>query len=173
MTVWRLIFVLILFSSCGTEGKAPESTYADIKGYFHKESNRLSKSKAKVNKTVSRNGVSETKENISPEWDTELSLFAESDINKPAWSNSYNVSHENGDILYTANDSKLRTRSVRIAKNQQGRITKLYILNSTKNYLYSSSEELLYMPDSLYQIIKKQDVLLIGNNSYKISGFFR
>jgi hypothetical protein len=172
MTGWRLIFLFLVLASCTTE-KVTERRYVDLKGFVTEEVSRLGKSKTKVNKTVSRNGSSESKESISPDWDTELSLFSESDINKPAWSNSYVVSENNNSTSYTATDSKLRTRSILIRKNRDGGIAQLSIVNSTKNYLYSSSEELLYIPDSLYQIIKKQDVLLLGNNSYKISGFFK
>ena len=172
MTGKRLIFVFFILASCGRTETVPERKYLDLKGFFTDEVNHLKKLKIKVNKTVSRNGISESKVNISPDWDTELSLFSESDINKPAWSNSYVVRNKGGSTSYTAVDSKLRTRSILIRKNKNGRIDRLSIVNRTKNHLYSSSEELLYIPDSLYQIIKKQDVLFLGNNSYKISGFF-
>ncbi len=173
MTGWRLIFLSLVLVSCSGSGKVSERRYMDLKGFFESEVSRLGKLKSRINKTVSRNGVSESKENISPDWGAELSLFSGSDINKPAWSNSYIVSDSNGNTLYTATDSKLRTRSILIRKNKNGGITQLSIINKTTNHLYSSSEELLYIPDSLYQIIKKQDVLLLGNNSYKISGFFK
>lgn len=173
MTNRLLIFSLLVFASCGEKEKVPQRRYIDMKGFFTNEVSRLDKLNTKVNKTVSRNGVSESKVNISPDWNMELSLFSESDINKPAWSNSYIVRNDGGSTLYTATDNKLRTRSISIARNKNGRITRLSIVNSTTNYLYNSSEELLYIPDSLYRIVKKQDVLLLGKNSYKISGFFK
>jgi hypothetical protein len=127
----------------------------------------------KVDKTVSRNSVSENRENISPNWDAEFSMFAESDINKPAWTDSYTVRTDSSGTSYTAIDNKLRTRSIRLKKNKSGSIIEVAVVNLTKNYLYSSSEELLYIPDSLYRILKKQDVILLGNNSYEISGIFK
>lgn len=169
----RVIFLILLISSCQGPEQVQEKKYVDLKAFFTDEISRLSKQKITVDKTVSRNGISESKKNIAPDWETELSLFLESDINKPAWSNSYLVDNNNDIISYTSADTKLRTRSIRITKNMKGHIEEVSIVNSTKNPLYASSEELLYIRDSLYQIIKKQDVFLLGNNNYKISGFFK
>ncbi|WP_139377336.1 hypothetical protein [Daejeonella lutea] len=147
--------------------------YVDLKTFFSEEITRLTKQKTYVDKTVSRNGVSESRNNILPDWESELSLFIESDINKPAWSSSYTINNDNSITTYTAADSKLRTRSIKIKKNTAGEIKTVSIVNMTNNALYSSSEELSYSPDSLYQIIKRQDVLFLGNNNYKISGIFK
>lgn len=168
----KLAFVCIILVSCQAAEKVGESKFQDIRGFFVEEVKRLEKQKTTVNKTVYRNGISERQENISPVWKTELSLFSESDINKPAWRESYSVRKTNFLISYTALNNKLRTRSIRIKKNKSGRLIELAVVNRTSNYLYSSSEELLYIPDSLYRIIKKQDVVFLGKNSYKITGFF-
>ncbi len=145
----------------------------DLKGFFEQEAIRLSKTSATVEKTVSRNGISESKKDISPDWNIELSLFTESDINKPAWKDSYRISKDSTGTSYIALDNKLRTRSIRIRKNRQGDLSELVIFNRIANNLYSSTEELKYIPDSLYRIIKTQDVILLGNNNYEISGIFR
>ncbi len=173
MTGRRWIFACLILASCSGAEQVSDRRYVDLKGFFRDEAIRLEKLKFKVSKTVSRNGVSESRRNISPNWDTELSLFAESDINKPAWSDSYMVRNTSSTTSYTALDDKLRTRSIHIKKNKSGSITELVMVNITKNYLYSASEELRYIPDSLYRIIKKQEVILLGNNSYEISGIFK
>ena len=167
---WAL--ACFIFVSCGGTEEVHKRKFHDIKGYFSEEVKRLENHKTSINKTVSRNGISEQKENISPDWNTELALFSESDINKPAWSDSYKVSTESNVVSYIALDDKLRTRSIVIRKNENGKWTELAVVNRTSNYLYSSSEELLYIPDSLYRIIKKQDVILLGKNDYQISGIF-
>ncbi len=173
MSVKKLALACFIFASCSGAGKVEERRFPDIKGFFSDEVRRLEKQKITVNKTVSRNGVSESKENFSPDWNIELSLFSESDINKPAWSDSYMASKDSSYITYTALDSKLRTRSIMIKKNIRGRLVELAVVNNTSNYLYNSSEELLYIPDSIYRIIKKQDVILLGKNNYEISAVFQ
>ncbi len=169
----RLVFLFLVLSSCNAPGKVKERKYIDLKSYFSTEIKRLTQQKTKVDKTVSRNDISESKKNIIPGWETELSLFSESDINKPAWTDSYKVAEENGVTSYTAVDSTLRTRLIVIHKDKSDKIIEVSIVNRTANYLYSSSEELRYIPDSLYQIVKKQDVLLMGSNNYKIFGDFK
>lgn len=172
MTGKKLALTCFIFVSCGSTDQVSQRRFEDIKGYFNQEVERLNKVKTTISKTVSRNGVSEHKKNISPEWSTELALFSESDINKPAWSDSYKVNTDGNTISYIALDDELRTRSVVIKKSQNGKWIELAAVNRTSNYLYSSSEELLYIPDSLYRIIKKQDVVLLGKNHYQITGTF-
>ena len=173
MSVKKLAVACLIFASCSGAEQVRERKFVDIHGYVSDEIKHLEKQKVSVNKTVSRNGVSESKKNFSPDWNTELTLFSDSDINKPAWRDSYRVDSDSNQTSYTALDNKLRTRSILIKKNNSGKITELAIVNRTSNYLYSSSEELLYIPDSLYRIIKKQDVILLGKNNYEISGFFQ
>jgi hypothetical protein len=168
----RFAFLCFVFLSCNETEEVRVNKFRDIRGFFSEEAKRLEKQKTIVNKTVRRNGIFEKKNNISPVWDTELSLFSESDINKPAWRDSYRVHIDSTGTSYTALDNKLRTRSIRIKKNKMDKLIELTVVNRTSNYLYSSSEELLYIPDSLYRIIKIQDVVLLGKNSYEINGIF-
>lgn len=142
----------------------------DLKGFFTSEAKRLKQGQVKVDKTVSRNGISESREGIIPDWEREVQLFTESDINKPAWNKSYKVTASDSAILYSVLDSGLRTRSVSIRKDNQGRIREISISNSTRNELYQTSEELTYIPDSMYRIVKKQDVIILGRNEYEIKG---
>ena len=172
MTGKKLLLVCFMLVSCQEPEQVGQSRFQDIRGFFVKEVKRLEKQKITVDKIVRRNGISERQENISPVWNTELSLFSESDINKPAWRESYSVHKNNTTISYTALDNKRRTRAIRIKRNKMGKLIELAVVNRTSNYLYSSSEELLYIPDSLYRIIKMQNVILLGKNSYEITGVF-
>ena len=166
-----LFFAILVFSSCRQSESSPETkAYADVKGFFETEIARLEKTNPEVYKTVARNQASETRSVGNINWKTELSLFSESDINKPAWKNSYKVLNQAGKIIYLASDSSLRTREISINKDRDGKIRKIKILNHTQNMLYTSTEQLTYIPDSLYQISKQQHVVLIGNNQYYIQG---
>jgi hypothetical protein len=164
-----VLCMLILVSCAKPEQKTP-NRYLDLRKLFETEASRLAKLDPKVNKTVSRNQVSETKKDISIDWKNELSLFMESDINKPAWRDSYRIDESKTDLLYTALDSNLRTRSIHIKKNLNGKLMHVFIVNKTHNNLYQSSEELSYIPDSMYHIVKQQHVILLGDNRYEITG---
>jgi hypothetical protein len=145
--------------------------YFDIKGYFTKESMRLTKQNKPVLKTVTHNGVTESKKVHITNWEQELSLFEESDINRPAWKNSYKVINNDDSLFfYKANDDELRVREI-IVKMSKNKVKWIVIVNQTpKNMLYQTTERLKYFPDSLYLIRKVQKVRLMGTNNYRIQG---
>lgn len=167
------IFILFILISCRDTEQKSAPRYMDLKGFFEGESLRLQNLKLKIRKSVGRNGIFESKNNISVDWKNEFSLFTESDINKPAWINSYKITGDSINIFYTAIDSNLHTRSIHIKKDTYGRLVLISILNYTRNNLYKSSESLSYAPDSIYKIVKHQDVLLLGNNKYEITGILK
>ena len=167
------IFIIFILISCRDTEQKSTTRYMDLKGFFEGESNRLQKLNIKIKKSVGRNGIFETKNNITVDWKNELSLFTESDINKPAWNNRYKITGDSINIFYKAIDSNLHTRSIHIKKDSSGRLVHISILNYTSNNLYNSSESLSYTPDSIYKIVKHQDVLLLGNNKYEITGILK
>jgi hypothetical protein len=58
-------------------------------------------------------------------------------------------------------------------KKACGKVNYVLILNYSENLLYTNTEKLSYFPDSLYEVVKRQRVRLIGENRYKIQGFFK
>ncbi len=173
MSSRTLILVLLMLVSCAEPEERSVTRYMNIKGFFEAEVQRLTENNKLVDKTVKRNEISETKTGISVNWINELSLFIESDINKPAWRDSYKITEDSSEVIYMALDSNLRTRSIHIKKDARDRIRNISIMNRTKNNLYQSSEQLNYVPDSIYKIDKSQQVLLLGNNRYQIIGVFK
>ncbi len=165
------ILFLIFISSCSNpEEMKTKTAFFDIKGFFETEVKRLTNKKSTVNKSVRQNEQSEIKKNLSVDWNNELALFIASDINKPAWKDSYTISGDSVHFSYVAIDTNLRTISVEIKKDLQGRPVFFKIKNMTRSRLYESSEELTYIPDSIYTINKNQSVRFLGKNTYQISG---
>src|SRR5688572_13222886 len=92
----RLTYITILciafgFTSCSNPEVNSVKNYVDIKGFFENEIKRLTKTNTRVNKTVSSFNKIESKIVANINWKNELSLFVSSDINKPAWKNSYKL----------------------------------------------------------------------------------
>lgn len=171
-----LTIVGSLLSACsGSNSSTPNlrtDVYFDVKGFFEEEAQRLAKDTNLIHKEISRNGgEKESKSLIIKDWLKEFSLFIESDINKPAWTSSYEISHEGAAIIYTSNDPELRTKRISIAKDGET-VESITIHNEVENKLYKSVEELYYSPDSIYRIEKLQDVRVIGTNHYLITGSF-
>ena len=167
-----LLFAALTLFACSQPKTKETKAYRDLKGFFESEALRLQRAKAEVKKTVGRNSDSETKVIKNINWKTELSLFTESDINKPAWRDSYKVLQQSGKTTYLATDSNLRTRELSFIIDAKGKITKVNIVNQAQNLLYSTTEQLIYIPDSIYQINKQQHVVLLGENRYLIIGKF-
>jgi hypothetical protein len=170
--------LLLIIQSCKNDSRAGNDTgrYFDLKKYFASEAARLKKSHPLVTKTASHNSEKETKKVNVQDWSGELGLFSESDINKPAWKASYAVSDADGITTYNAIDPNLKTRYI-IVKKQHGKIKLILIFNHAKTtlfgkVLYETTERLSYVPDSLYQIEKRQYVRTLGLNNYYIKGLF-
>lgn len=175
----RLHTLLQLFSgmilatclvSCRPDIKADASQkYFDVKGYFTASAARLAKLNPTVTKMVDHNRVNETKTVKIANWQQELDLFIASDINKPAWRNSYTVTADDSVTIYRSTDKTLKTYQIMIKRDKQ-KIKWILIFNYTKNILYSNTEQLTYYPDSVYKIDKVQQVRLIGRNVYQVHG---
>lgn len=171
--MYRKLFILltVFITACtGREEMKTKSAFFDIKGFFEAEAKRLTINSKVVDKSIKQNGLSEVKKGISVDWENELALFIASDINKPSWMDSYKVSGDSVQVTYLAIDTNLRTRFLVIKKDKQGRAVYFRIKNITRSKLYESSEELIYIPDSIYTINKNQRVRFLGNNNYQISG---
>jgi len=147
--------------------------FFDLKKLIHADSARLTQAKVRVFKTVTHNNSgSQTKQVSIADWGRELNLFAASDINKPAWRQSYTTQKAGDSTTYLATDEKLTMQRMVVYK-KQGKVLQIHITNTTKNLLSQSAEQLIYYPDSLYIINKQQQVMLLGRNSYLIKGIIK
>ncbi len=160
--------------ACKPDKAQPNGTlkYFDVAGYFKADTSKLQKQNPEVNKTVTHNGVTENKTVRIPNWGQELNLFIQSDINRPAWKNSYTVLNTDSLIVYKAKTPDLHTVEIMIRKDK-AKVKWVLIFNHTKNLLYETREKLSYYPDSAYQIEKWQKVRLMGKNFYKIDGVLK
>jgi len=157
--------------SCAPDVKEKKTAlkYFDVKGFFKKEINKFNRQNNPVLKTITYNGASETKKVKISNWGKELSFFELSDINKPAWNDSYSVEQTDEFLIYRAKFPELKMREMVIKKENQ-KIKWILIGNLTKNMLYQTSEKLTYYPDSVYLIEKRQKVRFLGINTYSIKG---
>lgn len=166
--------VLLGIASCKRDSNAAADTgkFFDIKGFFEADSARLTKENPLITKTVTHNKIPETQKVHISNWGTELSLFIQSDINKPAWRNSYEVKATGNITIYRAKEPSLKTREV-VIKKENDQLKWIMIINHTKNILYENTEKLSYFPDSLYLIQKKQSVRVLGTDTYRVNGLFK
>jgi len=169
-----ILFYLLalLFFSCNQEKESEANKdflYFDIKGYFDKEAQRLHRDNPTVLKSVGVNKNFERKTLKIGDWETELSIFSNADINKTAWKGSFKITTVQNVLLYTASEQKIPVKTV-LVKKENNKVKEIKIIIHNKNILYYSSDTLIYIPDSLYQVNKQQKIRFFKNKSYQISG---
>jgi len=170
------IMLVLCASACKPNVK--EMNFFDLKGYFTAQAAKLHKLNPSVLKTVTEKGISESKKLKIGDWERELGLFIGSDINVPAFKNSYKIIDEDNLLIYKTNDPKLKVREILI-KKEKNKVKWILIYYKTPPTrwmgvkvpsLDQTAEKLSYFPDSLYLIEKVQTVRFIGTNIYKIQG---
>ena len=145
--------------------------FFDIGNYFKTEASKLASSHVAVNKMVSHNGQTQVKMVQIANWERELRLFIQSDINKPAWRDKYRTTYHGDTTLYHTTDKALHTQAISIVfKNKS--VQCIFIKNQTSNALYQTTEDLVYQAGKSYQINLQQKVILLGTNYYAIKGSF-
>lgn len=168
---YLLIFALALFS-CNQQDASKANikpAYFDLKGYFQQEILRLKSQNTLINKTVSVNGETEQKRVAIDNWEKELTIFINADINKASWNGSFAHSKKENKDLYLSNSKKIPVKQVVIVKNGE-KVNQVNIIVANNNILYHSIDTLTYIPDSLYEIKKTQKIRFLGEKRYNIIG---
>lgn len=155
-----------------TKAVNTEINYFDIKTFFEGEVDKLNTKNPTINKIVWINNITEKKQIKINNWETELSLFTNSDINKSAWKNSYNIDSTASKITYTAKVADLKTRSI-IINTVNKKPVSITIINHQKNYIFESWENLFYRTNVGYKIEKKQQLLFWDAEVFKVEARFK
>jgi hypothetical protein len=167
------ILLLLLGCDSGTdERQKSASLYFDLKGYFEKEVNRLTKASPVVRKTVGINGSYETKTLKIADWKRELSSISNADINKASWRGAFRIIRSENKVTYRSDDRKVPVKELCVF--YRGNIPSGFlVLIRNSNALYTSSDSLTYYPGSLYRIKKNQQIKLLSKKNYEITVKFR
>jgi len=121
-------------------------------------------------KKVTVNGKYEVTKTNRIEWETDLELLRQLDINKPSWQLSFSQTETtlpNGQLIrIIATDSMPQVKEVRVVKNKEGKVMEVFALKHTKNFLYELTQSVHYFTDSLYQIKSSQKIWLLGDKEF-------
>ena len=170
-----MFFGLVLLSiSCVQEEKVQTQAtpYFDLENYFESEAARLNKANPKVHKTVVVNGEIEEKEVQIADWKQELESFIDADINKAAWRGAFSVQKDSATTIYSTQDEKIPIKKLIISFKENNVSAVVAIVNNT-NKLYTSTDSLIYYPDSLYQIKKTQQIRFMQPKNYRVTVKFK
>lgn len=165
--------LVVFYSSCTLkeQEKTTAKSYFGLDSYFKSEASRLTKANLQIDKTVMVNGESEEKNVKINNWEKELESFISSDINKASWKGSFEIQKDNSKITYLTDNKKIPVKKVEITYRKD-KIYGIKIFITNTNKLYTSKDSLIYYPDSLYQIKKVQQIKLMDQKMYQVTGRF-
>lgn len=169
------ISIIGLIFACTTPSTNSKPNYYPWKNFLQNEIARLQQQKPAVNKSVLLNGRKEVKTLTDINFEHELSLFMEADLNKPAYENSYDNLSENNLIWYSLKkDQNLKVKSVQIQLGALEQPENVTIVIQEKNIIFSS-EKKIHMNFhegqlQTYSIEGSQQLAWLQPSSYKLLG---
>lgn len=171
---FTVLFTLVLFSCRPPASKQEKKSYFDLTGFFNEQVRQLNNDSLIVIKTSVLNSQSDVHQVNWTDWKKEFTLFFDSDINKGALTGKYRVDSMRIDsgttkTVYAALDSALRTKIMEITYTD-GRVEEVHIINRTKNFLTTTSEELYYFPMKTYVIKSSVQNRFFGVNEFSVLG---
>ncbi len=151
--------------------KEPENRpFFSLKTFFEKEARALNKKKPRIDKRFIHNDIIQQKSIVIENWEDELEIFRNADINKTAWEKNYHTdSLQKGAYTYInyKTSSDLPIQSIEIVKRKE-KIIEIKIARLVNNLLYHASEKLSYSPYGHYRIEKTFQTFFFKKNRYVI-----
>lgn len=141
-----------------------DQRFFDLSTYFKGEQERLQQLSTSFTKKAVVNGKEEIKQLESLDFKKELAMFVDSDINKIAWLDKYEVDSifANGSlqsIEYKTNDQSLKTQGLTI-QFDQAKVARVDILRKSTSIAANIKQELSYQPNIGYSIVSTQNTQL-------------
>lgn len=164
-------------SPSGATAQLALKKFFDLEGFFDGEVKRLS-GFTNLKKTTSVNGEREEQQVERIDFEKELAIFSNSDINRPAWTDKYEVDsvfNEKKELVrldYQATDEELRTQHVSVSLDG-GAVFKIQIENATSTSIADTQQSLIYEPAKGYTIESRQQVQTIDDAVLRIEVAFQ
>lgn len=171
-----LLFIFSVFVSCESEKiKTTSSIFFDLKLYFENQETMLHSNKIKLKKVISKDSITEYKYYDTVDWKEELKPFAECDLNKPSWKNSYSTDSviDNGMlcIKYEAKDSVLKIKKINLCFEHDS-LTLINIEKRMDNPYFDYTTSLNYFPMKAYSITNSQKIVFTKVSVMEVKGIF-
>lgn len=163
-----LLFLLICFAACVPTSATIETDkkYFDLIQFVNAQVNELNARKPQVKKKIFLG--SETDEILSDtlNWEKELALFREADINSPSFRDSYEIDEDklSHSITYTAKESRLKVKEITIIFDENSQIDKISV----------KQIKIFFLEDNQLYELQRDLVMELKNNllsAYTIKGF--
>lgn len=141
----RLILILFLFLAACTnsENKIQSKNYYDLAGLLNQQITELSAKKPLVEKTVAVKDKNERIETKDIDWNKELELFLQADLNKQSYQSAYTIDVKDKKLSYTLKEgTKMPVKQLIIELDANDLPKHIEASMNTSNYLYESDKKL-------------------------------
>jgi hypothetical protein len=137
------LFFLCLFACSDLQMKPQAAThlYFDLPSFVKQQIEILKKQPCKVQKSLTSDSQTQEISADTVDWQKELALFLEADINKPALRDAYFVNKDNSKVEYWAMDKRAKVRRILVKGNAENP-TEIQVSMLDANLLYQTEKEL-------------------------------
>lgn len=156
--------ILLFMGACSVDSNIKEHTpNFSISAFLKKEIEQHQQEKIRLDKSVFRDEMEESKVIEFPNWEHEMKPFLECDLEKPAYKNLYDADTIQSDstmqIVYTTADKKAPVRRMQLDYQNQ-KLQKIEVSFEKTNTWFSLKRHLIYRPHIGYQIKGEQKMTL-------------
>jgi hypothetical protein len=170
-----LFTILTTLLACTPEDtqKGAHLAFFDLEGYIRQQARGLQRNQPKAVKSVSLGDRIEEKVLSTLDYDKELDLFVQADINKPAWLDKYTIDSlvsQAGvleSVTYEATDARVPTRRLHV-DFMDGKVSRVLVEEFFSSAIADTRRELTFMPGLGYQITSVQTGKA-GNKNMRIN----
>ncbi len=151
--------------------------YFDLPTFLNERIANLQKNNQWVRKHVTKDGHEHIIERGDIEWNEELDLFLDSDINRPAWRGEFKVDtiklEREYVVTYKTENKQIPVKNVVVTIDKDTRqCLKLTVDRRTKNFLYQSDQSLYYTTGEGYIMKGKLSINYLFDSEYSIQSEF-
>jgi hypothetical protein len=139
----KILLIYIFFVSCKQENQITNKKYFDLKGFSESIIKGLENKRPEVTKVWQIGNQKETKSIRDVDWNKELSLFVDADLNKRAFINSYSINETSKGVYYKLKPTEsLWVKSMAIENLGEKDSKLIRIETSTSNYLFKTNSKI-------------------------------
>lgn len=151
--------------------------YYDLPAFISKQISNLKSKKQWVRKHVTKDGRSHIIERGDIDWNEELGVFLESDINRPAWRGEFNIDSISLErvfvITYKTENPEIPVKNVVVTVDKDTKqCLQISVDRRTENFLYSSDQSLFFTTGEGYIMKGKLSVSYLFDSEYSIESEF-
>ncbi len=174
------IILILLLASCSDPAEVyyeDQRYYYDLPSFMTKQVTELNEKQQRVRKHVTKDGHSHIIEYGDIDWNEELEVFIESDINRPAWRGAFKVDTISLErefiITYKSSNDQIPVKNVVVTIDKDTRqCLQVTVDRITENFLYSSDQSLFFTPGEGYMMKGKLSVSYLFDSEYSIESEF-